>query len=242
MYITIESAPLAQLRANIDRGIRETLKNMQDYECETGDITVKITIGLDHKSVPDPTSVNINNTRDAVVPTIKHKVSTVLSFKDEAKGEFTGDFEIIQDAAGNFTIEPIKKKQTSMFDEESASNYGHVRKNGFDVQVGGPSMDGFNDTKNLTEGQKGLPAPEDSSEDADDNEDHEGYPGEGGSEYDGEHDESDDSADDEGENEDDLDESGNDEGEESDDDDSPSDEDNDDSDDDDEDLPTAEGL
>jgi hypothetical protein len=55
--------------------------------------------------------------KTVLAPTFSHKVSSVLSIKDEASGALFGDYELVWDRENmTYIMRPIEDGQTSIYD------------------------------------------------------------------------------------------------------------------------------
>lgn len=88
---SIESPYFAQLRADLDAMLQKVVTQLLSKDSDEASVTLKLAIGLAHTS--DVLE------RAVILPVVEHKISTVITVKDEVKGRSNGDCELIFDAA-----------------------------------------------------------------------------------------------------------------------------------------------
>lgn len=117
----INNEVFSTMRRDLNKILTGTLKNMTSKGSDEATITVKITLTLDHEDVYNSESECDDDTRDAIKPSVVHKISSVLTIKDEQKGICTGDEELVWDKdLGTYVTRPFSHAQTSMYDQPEA--------------------------------------------------------------------------------------------------------------------------
>lgn len=115
--ITMSSATLANLKADMDDIISKTLSSMQATHCGEATVSVKLKISLEKRAI-----VNEAEYREAISPKFEHTVSTSIQIKDQKKGSTSGDYELYRNPEnGQWCIKDIKS-QLSMFEESVADD------------------------------------------------------------------------------------------------------------------------
>ena len=139
--ITIESDAFAQMRVDANMFLQKTFESMINKNCESAEVTIKMSIDLIEDHVKDSSAENGTGFREITVPTIKHKVTAVMQIKGERKGQIGGlgfELDIVD---GKYVIRPTGAKQTSMFENEddgaSKENAINVDFQLFDDHFGG---------------------------------------------------------------------------------------------------------
>ena len=105
---------------NADKALQRLLKNMVDKGSTQGSLTIKIDIEMAMKVVQNFDPAINGDTRTVLVPTISHKVGSVMQIKDETKGstDYEG-YELVWDEdREEFVMRPISTAQQSIFDAE----------------------------------------------------------------------------------------------------------------------------
>ena len=103
---------------NADKALQRLLKNMVEKGSTQGSLTIKIDIEMAMKVVQNFDPAINGDTRTVLVPTISHKVGSVMQIKDETKGSTDYDgYELVWDEdRGEFVMRPISTAQQSIFD------------------------------------------------------------------------------------------------------------------------------
>lgn len=117
--LNMESPVMSTLRQQIDQLLKRTLLRMQGTACNTAKMAVALEIELVNAAIPD----GQGGYRDGVIPKIRHKVKTQIQITDEDKGAIPSGSELIWDEDwGEYSLKPIPKNQTSLFEDERSSS------------------------------------------------------------------------------------------------------------------------
>lgn len=87
--VSIKADTFEGFRTDFDTIINQALDNMREQGLNTADVTVKFTIETSKRTVENP--MNAQQTREAVVPTFKHKISCVLKQENKIDGSVGGN-------------------------------------------------------------------------------------------------------------------------------------------------------
>lgn len=121
-------------------GLSELMRQMFDQGLEDGELSLKIKVQFEETEIDDPTQINLANKRQITSPKLDYKVIHAITLKDERKGTVDGSgYEVVLDSHGNPTIQKVKTAQTTIFDEDSASNWG-VDATAADTNSDAPSL------------------------------------------------------------------------------------------------------
>lgn len=91
--MTITSGAFEKMRGDFDKVLQNTLRNMEQKESSYAEIGVKLKITLIRSEVSDGSYM----TREILKPRFEHKVTSVMNIKDEEKGFFLGECELVWD-------------------------------------------------------------------------------------------------------------------------------------------------
>ena len=104
---SINSDAFANLRADFNRMMIDTLRKMQEKGSTDASLTIKIDIELEKTFAPVVVG-NVETTRDVYIPWFSHKVSSAMSIKSEVKGKFDEECELVFDeGTGRYLLVPI---------------------------------------------------------------------------------------------------------------------------------------
>ncbi len=157
MPLSMESEALARLRLDMDAMLTSTIADMTKYGNGKAKLAVAIDIELDNDMLPDGQGGH----RQAVVPTIKHKVKTQIQVKGERGGEIPSGYELLWDQDNNcFYLRHQSNNQISIFDEDEE------KKGGFDYEVFGGHLEAGGEVTDPEDDNEDLPF-EDDEEDFD---------------------------------------------------------------------------
>jgi hypothetical protein len=125
LALTLDSDTFNALKNDFKAVLRKTLTNMDLKGADCAELTVKVKISTSKEHVPDFDAGYDDAQRDAIVPRFDHKVTSVMSIKDELSGTLGGHYELYYDAErGEYSLREIANGQTSMF-ESSHQDYNY---------------------------------------------------------------------------------------------------------------------
>ena len=102
--MTIASDAFEKMRGDFDKVLQGTLRNMEQKESSYAEIGVKLKITLIRSEVSDGSYM----TREILKPRFEHKVTSVMNIKDEEKGFFLGECELVWDEmSGTYIAVPL---------------------------------------------------------------------------------------------------------------------------------------
>ena len=108
------------LKADMDMVLKTTLSNMELKGSDKAKMTVTVDISLDMDSAPDHSFSAYETTRNVIIPTFKHKVSSVMQIKSEKTGVLGGEFELVWDGEnGQYLLRELTNGQRSFYDDDN---------------------------------------------------------------------------------------------------------------------------
>lgn len=112
----------------IKRAVKDSLRQCYLQELDKGKVTFILKMQMKEREVPDPTSTRMDATMEVTDIESEYQVKHQVVIDETSKGKFFDpEYALEFDSAGNVSFKKIKSAQTTIFDEESASNYGiHV--------------------------------------------------------------------------------------------------------------------
>lgn len=116
--LNIDGEAFASMREDFNKVLTRTVRNMEEKDSNTAEITVKLKIELIPTFLP-PTS-SADEGRAVIKPKFEHKVSSVMNTKFEESGSLKGEYELVwSEELQDYTAKPIGFQQVSMFDTET---------------------------------------------------------------------------------------------------------------------------
>lgn len=115
----INSEVFAELREQFDTVLQRTFCNMQSRDCDSADISIKLTITVDKVEgfyIDDDGVVRSGMVKK---PSFAHKVSASMKIKDTEQGFFKEDYELVYESSiGEYVLVPIIDRQTRMLEDD----------------------------------------------------------------------------------------------------------------------------
>ena len=103
----LEGDAFAGLRTDFNQLLRDILQNMERYETEDAQMTVKLDISLIKSMTEDY--------REIVKPQFKHKITTVIKMQNDKSGFLDGDYELVWDKnKGDYVMIALGGEQVSI--------------------------------------------------------------------------------------------------------------------------------
>ena len=103
--VSIYSEAFHKLREDFDKIMISTLARMQEKGSEDATITLKIDIGLEKTFAPVRGTTQM---RDVYLPTFEHKITSAMQIKQEVKGRYDEECELVWNPASNsYLLVPI---------------------------------------------------------------------------------------------------------------------------------------
>lgn len=103
----LEGDAFAGLRTDFNQLLRDILQNMEHYETEDAQMTVKLDISLIKSMTEDY--------REIVKPQFKHKITTVMKLQNDKSGFLDGDYELVWDKnKGDYVMIALGGEQVSI--------------------------------------------------------------------------------------------------------------------------------
>lgn len=113
--MTIASGAFEKMRGDFDKVLQNTLRNMEQKESSYAEIGVKLKITLIRSEVSDGSGMYM--TREILKPRFEHKVTSVMNIKDEEKGFFLGECELVWDKESDTYIAVPLSRQMPLLPE-----------------------------------------------------------------------------------------------------------------------------
>ena len=125
--LNINSEAFEPMKKDFDRVLKKTLSNMYSKQSDVAEITLKLKIALEEETAPDINEGVVTGTREIIVPTLNHKLSSVMQIKEETSGTFKGNYELVYDEdAQEFVIRPVEDAQMTFGDEFDMPDDGEI--------------------------------------------------------------------------------------------------------------------
>lgn len=103
--VSIYSEAFHKLREDFDKMMISTLARMQEKGSKDATITLKIDIGLEKTFAPVSGTTQM---RDVYLPTFEHKITSAMQIKQEVKGRYDEECELVWNPASNsYLLVPI---------------------------------------------------------------------------------------------------------------------------------------
>lgn len=103
----LEGDAFTGLRTDFNQLLRDILQNMEHYETEDAQMTVKLDISLIKSMTEDY--------REIVKPQFKHKITTVMKLQNDKSGFLDGDYELVWDKnKGDYVMIALGGEQVSI--------------------------------------------------------------------------------------------------------------------------------
>lgn len=118
--LSLDSDAFNALKSDFNQMLKKTLHNMQEKGSENAELKISMKIHFCKGEEPDIRVDDFNGTRELIIPTFDHKVSSVLQIKDECIGSLGGNkYElVINPITKNFVIrEIVNPQQVTLFDD-----------------------------------------------------------------------------------------------------------------------------
>lgn len=107
------------LKSDFDQILRQLLTEMEEWESEDADITIKVHVKREQDRARDFQANGYDAERDIIKPTFKHEVSSVMQAKNKKSGSLGGNYELVWDRdSKQYVMREIDNGQMSMFDQE----------------------------------------------------------------------------------------------------------------------------
>jgi len=118
--IGIDSEPFEEMLDELDERIKVVLDEIYDgKDFQSGDIALKITLGVDDKTKDYPVLKQgqvITKQYKYKGLEVKHNITTTLKKTDKASGEYSSEKELVKNGKGEYVEVPVKNSQMGMFD------------------------------------------------------------------------------------------------------------------------------
>ena len=151
----LESDVFEQARSNFNVALQKLIKQMLDGGVSEGSINLKVDIQLYSEYIPNLDPAVEGETRCIRKPKLDHKVTTQITVKNETKGTYTSQMELVyDDELQKYVLVPVANTaQRSIFDKDFQENM---------------QTDGDPDGQMVIEGEeyKALPMKDDTEESA----------------------------------------------------------------------------
>ncbi len=113
------------LKSDFDQMLRQLLTEMDEWDSEDADITIKVHVKREKDRARDMLANGYDAERDIIKPTFKHEVSSVMQAKNKKNGSLGGNYELVWDRdAHQYIMREIENGQMSMFDQEEPKESG----------------------------------------------------------------------------------------------------------------------
>lgn len=113
------------LKSDFDQILRQLLTEMEEWESEDADITIKVHVKREQDRARDFQANGYDAERDIIKPTFKHEVSSVMQAKNKKSGSLGGNYELVWDRdSKQYVMREIDNGQMSMFDQEEPKGGG----------------------------------------------------------------------------------------------------------------------
>lgn len=107
------------LKSDFDQILRQLLTEMDEWDSEDADITIKVHVKREKDRARDMLANGYDAERDIIKPTFKHEVSSVMQAKNKKGGTLGGNYELVWDRdAHQYIMREIENGQMSMFNDE----------------------------------------------------------------------------------------------------------------------------
>ena len=114
LVLSLNEETFSALKKDFDTILNRTLGNMEMKGASDAVITLKLTVGLDERSIT--IGDDIQNYKK---PTFKHEVSSVMQIKDKMTGQLGGEYAMVWDPdEKRFVLRRFDGNQTSIFDAD----------------------------------------------------------------------------------------------------------------------------
>ena len=123
MKLDFDSSTFEELKSDLNRYLQETFANMNDKNITEAEITAKITIKLVRTTLPELDKISLdggNELKEVLLPTIRHKVSSLMKTKFETDGELDlgGEYELVYDKKREkYVMQKLLDRQVTLYDE-----------------------------------------------------------------------------------------------------------------------------
>ena len=115
LILSLNGDTFADLKNDFDRLLQSTLHNMQKYEKNAADMTIKLQIHLDEDVVKDINDDGYEEHRRVLVPSFVHDITSVYQTKQKISGFLAGQYELAQDHTNAYVMRKIEHGQLTMF-------------------------------------------------------------------------------------------------------------------------------
>jgi len=122
--LSLDSEAFNGLKTDFNQMLRRTLSTMIQKEGEKAELKISLKINLTQGFAPDLEEHRHEAEREVIIPKFEHKVTTVMSYKDEKSGILGGaEYELVWDKdKSDYVMRPIKDAQLTLFDESDESD------------------------------------------------------------------------------------------------------------------------
>lgn len=115
--LSIKSDVFNALTSDFDAIMRKTIMNMETKDSEEAEITVKVKVSLKKQEIKCFNYATEGSMKNIIKPEFSHKVSSLMSIKNDLSGKLKGDFEIVYDKElGKYILRNIADGQVSIDD------------------------------------------------------------------------------------------------------------------------------
>ena len=123
LRLDFDSPTFESLKNDLNLYLQETFSNMNDKSITEAELTAKITIKLDKTTLPEIDKISENGGdahKEVLLPTIKHKVTSLMKAKFETDGELGlgGEYELVYDVRRKkYVMQRLLDRQVTLYDE-----------------------------------------------------------------------------------------------------------------------------
>ncbi len=93
----LESEVFEEARSNFNVALQKLIKQMLDGGVNDGSINLKVDVNLTTEYIPNTDPDVDGETRCIKKPKLDHKVTTQITLKNETKGSYTSQMELVFD-------------------------------------------------------------------------------------------------------------------------------------------------
>lgn len=119
-YFDIDDELFAEIKNNFNSGVNSILDKMTQKNVSDGELTLSVKVSLETATVTGADG----NLKEILVPNIKHKATTKMTVKAEAKGEILGctdrEFLAVTKIKGKYALVAMPEDATQLTLEDAA--------------------------------------------------------------------------------------------------------------------------
>jgi len=119
MKLCIDGDTFKDMKTDINNYLQTTFAAMVSKDVTEAEITIKLTIKLEETTLPVLDKKDEISHRDVLLPTIKHKLSSIMKTKLETGGELflDGNYELTNSiGSGEYILRKISDPQQTLYD------------------------------------------------------------------------------------------------------------------------------